>query len=288
MTGGHPPRPGPVLITGANSGIGLASALRLAGRGWEVHGTVRSRSKVAVLRQAAGEAGVADRVHAVVLDVSDHDAVKARWPRLPDFFAVVNNAGSGLTGAVEEVSADQAKALLGINVVTPAVVAACALPRMRARGSGRIVMVSSIAGLEVLLPLNGWYHASKFALEALSDVLRLEVAPFGVKVSLVEPGFFSTELLHKADTQMSDRAEGAGGPSPYARPYSRMRRLAEVVERVAPPPDAVAKAICSAVENRRPKRRYRVGREAIAVRGLGVVPDEISDRAIAFATDLRR
>ena len=172
-------KPGPVLITGANSGIGLSATLALARRGWETWGTVRSKAKATTLRDAAVEAGVGDLVEPLVLDVSDDAAVRRAWPELPDFYGVVNNAGYSELGAVEEVSAEEARAQLDVNVVAPAVVSAMAIPAMRERGAGRIVMVSSIAGRAAIMPLNGWYHASKFALEALSDVLRMEVAGFG-------------------------------------------------------------------------------------------------------------
>jgi len=187
-------RPGPVLVTGANSGIGLASVLCFARRGWDTWGTVRSEGKADELRVAAAEAKAAERVHPVVLDVADHDAVVDRWSELPQLYGVVNNAGYMEMGAIEEVPADEAKAQLDVNVVAPAVVTACALPAVRAAGRGRIVMVSSIAGRAAIMPLNGFYHASKFALEALSDVLRMEVAGFGVRVSIVEPGLFRTNI----------------------------------------------------------------------------------------------
>ena len=139
-------RPGPVLVTGANSGIGLATLLRFASRGGRRGGTVRTKAKAADVKKAAKDAGCGDLVHPVVLDVSDHDAIVATWPELPPFYGVVNNAGMSETGAVEEVSAAEAKALLDINLVAPAIVAACALPAMRERGAGRIVMVSSMFG----------------------------------------------------------------------------------------------------------------------------------------------
>ena len=115
-------RPGPVLVTGANSGIGLATALRLAERDWTVYGTVRGDAKADALRAAASERKLGRRVHAIVLDVSDYAAVVDAWKDLPDFYAVVNNAGYSETGAVEEVSAAQAKAQLDVNLVAPAVV----------------------------------------------------------------------------------------------------------------------------------------------------------------------
>jgi NAD(P)-dependent dehydrogenase (short-subunit alcohol dehydrogenase family) len=269
-------RPGAVLVTGANSGIGLAAALHLARRGWEVHGTVRSPVKAEALRAAAHEARVATRVHAVVLDVSDHAAVVAAWPSLPEFYAVVNNAGYSETGAIEEVSAERAKAQLDVNLVAPAVIAACALPAMRRRGAGRIVMVSSIAGRAVVMPLNGWYHASKFALEALSDVLRVEVASFGVRVVLVEPGFFKTGIGERTRERTS--AASGHAKSPYARAYARVESGLDLVERFAPPPDAVARANATAIESARPRARMLVGADALATAAtVAWLPRELVD-----------
>lgn len=271
-------RPGPVLVTGANSGIGLASVLRFAERDWDVYGTVRSRAKAAAVRRAATAAGVGGRVHTLVLDVSDIDAVRARWPRLPDFYAVVNNAGYSELGAVEEVTPEQALDQLGVNLVTPALIAGLALPAMRERGEGRIVMVSSIAGRLAVLPLNAWYHASKFGLEALSDVLRMEVASFGVKVSIVEPGFFKTGIEQRAHAAADARLEDTG--TPYRVAYERTGRVLDAIEAVAPPPDRVARTIVSAVESSRPRQRYLVGTDAHALTALDwVLPRTVIDTA---------
>ncbi len=273
-----------MLVTGANSGIGLATSLRLAGRGWEVWGTVRSPAKSDVLRAAAREAGVDAQVHPLLLDVSDHDAVVAAFPGLPDFYGVVNNAGATLTGAVEEVPAGEAKGLLDVNLVAPAVVTACALPGMRRRGAGRVVMVSSLAGRTAVLPFQGWYHASKFGLEALSDVLRVEVAAFGVKVVVVQPGFVRTALLDKSEDQAGTRDPAA---SVYARGYARVARLTGLVESVAPTTDSVAATITTALESGRPRRRYLVGLESLPVRGVGYLPREITDPVVRLVADLR-
>lgn len=279
-------RPGPVLVTGANSGIGLATTLRFASRDWDVWGTVRSRAKAKVLRDAATAAGVAARVHPLVLDVSDHDAVVRAWPKLPPFHAVVNNAGYSELGAVEEVSAAAAKAQLDVNLVAPAVIASCALPGMRERRSGRIVMVSSIAGLASVLPLNAWYHASKFGLEALSDVLRMEVAGFGVKVVVVEPGFFKTDIERRAQDQATERGD-ARADSPYQAAYARAGQLAGAIASVAPPPDRVARTIVGAVEARRPLQRYLVGVDALAIASLEpVLPRQVTDALMRFAAKL--
>src|SRR3954454_12440263 len=243
-------KPGPVLVTGANSGIGLATTLLLAKRGWDVWGTVRSKAKAATLAAAADAGGAASAVTPLVLDVGDDKAVVRRWSELPDFYAVVNNAGYSELGAVEEVTAAQARAQLDVNLVAPAVVSSCALPAMRERGAGRIVMVSSMFGRAAIMPLNAWYHASKFGLEALSDVLRMEVAGFGVKVVIVEPGFFRTAIV--SDTKARANARVAAD-SPYRAAYQRTAGSVESMERLAPPPDAVARVIASAIANARPQ-----------------------------------
>jgi NAD(P)-dependent dehydrogenase (short-subunit alcohol dehydrogenase family) len=280
-----PERPGPVLITGANSGIGLSTALRLASRGWDVWGTVRTAEKGDGLEAEADRAGVADRLHPLVLDVSDHDAIVAAWPDLPDFYGVVNNAGYSEMGAIEEVSAGDAKAQLDVNLVTPAIVSACALPAMRARGAGRIVMVSSIFGKAAVMPLNGWYHASKFGLEALSDVLRMEVAGFGIKVSIVEPGFFRTGI----DARPADKLKQlvAHKDSPYRSAYERAVEGLDLAGRYAPPPSIVARAISSALETRRPLKRYLVGFDAVAVTAAErLLPRELTDNVARMMTGL--
>jgi NAD(P)-dependent dehydrogenase (short-subunit alcohol dehydrogenase family) len=278
-------RPGPVLVTGANSGSGLATLLLFASHGWETWGTVRSKAKATELNAAAKQAGVSDLVKPTVLDVSDHDAVARVWPKFPGFYGVVNNAGYSEVGAVEEVSAAQAKAQLDVNLVAPAVVAACALPAMRERGSGRIVMVSSIAGRAAIMPLNGWYHASKFGLEALSDVLRMEVAGFGVRVSIVEPGFFKTGIDTRANETITKRA--GQDDSPYRAAYARSSAGLEAATRFAPPPDLVARTIVSAIESRRPLRRYLVGADALAIASSsGFIPKALSDAATRLMTGL--
>jgi NAD(P)-dependent dehydrogenase (short-subunit alcohol dehydrogenase family) len=278
-------RPGAVLVTGANSGIGLATTMLLARHSWPTWGTVRTKAKATELSHAAKDAGLDDLVHPVVLDVSDDKAVTRRWSELPDFYAVVNNAGYSEMGAVEEVTAAEARRQLDVNVVAPAVVSSCALPAMRERGAGRIVMVSSIAGRAAFMPLNGWYHASKFALEALSDVLRMEVAGFGVKVSIVEPGFFKTGIGARAQDHAATRQ--ADEASAYRNAYKRTSGALEAIDRFAPPPDAVAQVIVSAIESRFPLRRYLVGTDALSVAATHpLIPRAFTDAATRLVSGL--
>jgi NAD(P)-dependent dehydrogenase (short-subunit alcohol dehydrogenase family) len=209
----------------------------------------------------------------------------AKWPELPGFYAVVNNAGYSELGAVEEVAAKDARAQLDVNVVAPAVVSSCALPAMRERGAGRIVMVTSIAGRAAIMPLNGWYHASKFALEALSDVLRMEVAGFGVKVSIVEPGFFKTGIGDSARGRADVRV--GAEDSPYAAAYRRATSGLDLIDRFAPPPDMVARVIASAIESSRPLRRYLVGADAVTIASTHpLIPRALTDAATRLITGL--
>jgi NAD(P)-dependent dehydrogenase (short-subunit alcohol dehydrogenase family) len=220
-----------------------------------------------------------------VLDVSDAAAVEAAWPELPDIYAVVNNAGYSEIGAVEEVSAAQARAQLDVNLIAPAVVSGLALPGMRRLGGGRIVMVSSVAGRQAVMPLNAWYHASKFGLEALSDVLRMEVAGFGVKVAIIEPGFFKTEIEARAAEANAARREHPD--SPYADAYERTASILGTFGRFLPPPWIVARTVVAAVESRRPRRRYPVGVDAVtATTTLPWVPRAVTDTTARVLSNL--
>lgn len=179
-----------VLVTGAGRGIGRATALRLAASGWTVHAGVR--------RAEDGEALVAaspgGRLHPVLLDITDAAQIAAAVSTLPDRLdAVVNNAGVVVPGPVEAVALDALRRQLEINVVGQIAVTQAVLPRLRT-ARGRVVFVSSVSG-RVSAPMMGLYSASKYALEALADALRMELRPWRVGVVLVEPGAIDTDTL---------------------------------------------------------------------------------------------
>jgi NAD(P)-dependent dehydrogenase (short-subunit alcohol dehydrogenase family) len=248
--------PRTVLTTGANSGIGLACALELARRGFRSVGSVRSEAKAEIVRRAAAEAGV--QVDTVLLDVTDAERGEEVVEDL-DLYGLVNNAGYGVTGAIEDVEDDEARAVLETMVLAPMRLARAALPGMRERGDGRIVNISSIYG-RATTPLTGWYQGSKHALEALSDALRIEVASSGVKVVLVEPGGFRTGIWEELERDVEKRAG-----SRYGSAYRRAMSLTRLSAPVMGDPATVAKVVAGAVASRSPRARYLVGYDAQAV-----------------------
>ncbi|HEX6311108.1 MAG TPA: SDR family NAD(P)-dependent oxidoreductase [Acidimicrobiia bacterium] len=267
-----------VLTTGANSGIGLATALEVARRGFRSVGSVRSEPKAKVLQRAAADAGV--EVETVLMDVADAAACADVVGRLRPF-GLVNNAGLPITGAVEEVSDEEAREALEVMVVAPMRLARLALAHMRERGEGRIVNVSSIAGVSTL-PLVGWYHACKHALEALSDALRMEVAATGVKVVLVEPGGFKTGIWEDHEREVEERAG-----SPYAGGYGRTVTMTRWWQPLMGEPDRVAKVIAGALAGRSPRARYLVGHDARMLAAMSrLTPTLVKDRVTRMILDL--
>ncbi|CAA9231133.1 MAG: short-chain dehydrogenase/oxidoreductase [uncultured Corynebacteriales bacterium] len=262
------------LVTGASAGIGAQTARRLAERGFVVHAVARRVDAMRPLL-AAG-------VRTFGLDVTDEasltsgvDRVLAESGRLD---VLVNNAGYGSYGAVEDVPLAEARRQFEVNVFGLARLTQLVLPQMRARGSGHIVNVSSIGG-KIYEPLGGWYHATKFAVEGLSDSLRVELAPFGVDVVIVEPGPIASEWNTIAREGMVRTS--AGGP--YAARAARMARVFEGIDRSgrSSPPDVVARTIVRAATAPRPRTRYPVGRGAgTIVRARRVLPDRAMDAVI--------
>jgi NAD(P)-dependent dehydrogenase (short-subunit alcohol dehydrogenase family) len=263
-----------VLTTGANSGIGLATVVELARRGFRSVGSVRSEAKADQVRQAAAEAGV--EVETILLDVADAEQCERALSGL-NLYGLVNNAGYGIVGAIEDVPDEEARQLLETMVVAPMRLARLALPFMREQKGGRIVNISSIAG-RATAPFAGWYQAAKHALEAATDALRMEVAGDGVKVVLVEPGGFKTNIWE--DTQR-DIAKRAG--SKFDDAYKRSLRMTELTLPLMGQPEQCAKVIAGAVSSRVPRSRYLVGLDAQAMNLLDTfTPTIIKDRVIRF------
>jgi NAD(P)-dependent dehydrogenase (short-subunit alcohol dehydrogenase family) len=269
---------GTVLITGANSGVGLATAVRLAQLGFHSVGSVRSRAKAARVVEAAASAGVT--VETVTLDVTDAEGCRKVVDQLRPW-ALVNNAGYSGVGAIEDVTDEDARRQLETMVVAPLRLSRLALPHMRAAGQGRIVNVSSIYGLTTT-PFTGWYQASKHALEALSDALRLEVARDGIKVVLIEPGGVRTHIWEEAETDLASRAG-----SRYETQY---RRLVTLLARCVPlmaAPEAVAKVVGRALSVGSPRARYLVGWDTQGIlAGESLVPTCVKDRLARLVTGL--
>ncbi|MBI2708131.1 MAG: SDR family NAD(P)-dependent oxidoreductase [Actinobacteria bacterium] len=263
-----------VLTTGANSGIGLATVIEVARRGFHSIGTVRSKAKAKVVEEAAAEAGV--EVETILLDVTDADRCRTVMAQ-NDLYGLVNNAGYAVTGAVEDVDDDEAHALFETMVHAPVRLARLALPAMRAAGGGRILNVSSIAG-RTSAPFAGHYTGAKHALEALSDSLRMEVAGDGIRVVLVEPGGFRTGIWEEFERDI-DKRERLG--SRYGDAYRRSLRGQKLLEPIMGNPEACARVIAGALTARLPRSRYVVGLDAQALLlGSTLTPTAVKDRLI--------
>jgi len=248
--------PGAVLTTGSNSGIGLATVVELARRGYRSIGSVRSDAKSEVVHAAADEAGV--DIETVRLDVTDEDRCIEVLGELAPLYGVVNNAGIGGAGAIEDVSDDEARQMFETMLLAPMRLARLALPGMREAGRGRIINVSSIYG-RFTTPLTGWYQAAKHGLEAASDALRMEVASDGIDVVLVEPGGFKTGIWDDLDRDVEQRSD-----SRYADAYERAQTLQRLAARLMGEPERVARVIGDALDARSPRARYLVGIDARA------------------------
>ncbi|HZG48663.1 MAG TPA: SDR family oxidoreductase [Thermoleophilaceae bacterium] len=270
---------GTVLVTGASSGIGHATALHLGQIGFDAVGAVRRDEDSERLR--------AEGLRTVRLDVTDADSIAAARSELGagPLAALVNNAGIAVAGPLEFLPLDQLRNQLEINLIGQLAVTQAFLPALRA-GRGRIVNVSSIGG-RVALPLVGAYNASKFALEAMSDSLRRELRSQGLDVIVIEPGGVRTPIWRKGN-DLAERI-AAGMPPESERLYGSMiealrRRTAEIETQTGIEPYEVAAVIGTALRSPRPRARYLVGRDAKLRAPLAkLLPARVMDRLIARA-----
>ncbi|MEU9178405.1 SDR family NAD(P)-dependent oxidoreductase [Streptomyces sp. NPDC048550] len=265
-----------VLVTGAGNGIGQATALRLAQAGYQVFATARTQDEADGLSMRARAEGL--DLRATALDVSDPTACEAAFENIADLTAggpdaVVNAEAFAVARAVEDVTEDTAHHCMEINTFAAVRIARLALPAMRHRGRGRIVNLSSAAGRSVL-PLGGWYGASRAASAALTHALRMELAGSGVRVVLIEHGFHATGLLEDAVRSLTP-------PSDISTRFTDCYRNA--AEALSDPtrfggPERAAAIVHRALVARRPRARYTVGMDArMAAPLIACLPYAISD-----------
>ncbi|MFC1403265.1 MULTISPECIES: SDR family oxidoreductase [Streptacidiphilus] len=274
-----------VLVTGATGGIGRVTVFRLAGAGWDVIAGVRGEDKARALERDAAERGLSLRT--VLLDVASEQSCRQALAEVAEMtggglWALVNIAGIPQAGPVADVDDERARYLLEVNLLGPARLCRLVLPGMAARGTGRIVNISSGLG-RVPWPMGAWYSAGKHALSALTHCLRVEAAHLGVRVCLVEPGAFATPMLGRAlsDLDAVGRPESPG--------YKGTARLFSSVDRRVPGPEPVARTVERCLTARHPRPRYVVGRDARLLVPLhALLPLAWTDRLKHAVTGLPR
>ena len=266
-----------VLVTGASTGIGEATARRLAGAGFDVLAGVRRQEDAERLRGPG--------IEPLMLDVTQADQIAAARERVGERLdGLVNNAGIAVSAPQEFLPIDELRRQLEVNVIGQVAVTQAMLPALRA-ARGRVVNVSSVGG-RTALPLLGAYNASKWALEALSDSLRRETRHLGVKVSVIEPGGIRTPIWEKgtAEAERMRAQMTSEGELLYGRLIESAQEQVARISREGNPPDAVAQAIERALTARRPRTRYVVGGDArVRIALARVLPDKVFDAIVARA-----
>lgn len=261
-----------VLITGASAGIGKATAIYLAQNGYIVYGAARRVEKMQELKTFG--------IRPIMLDVTKDESIvsciKQILAEAGSIDVLVNNAGFGSYGAIEDVSMEDARYQLEVNVFGAMRLTQMVLPNMRENKYGKIVNISSVGG-KTAFPLGGWYHASKFALEALSDSLRNEVRQFGIDVIVIEPGATQSEWGGIA----FDSLLKVSGNTAYRDLTAKTHRTFSKLSDNIPQPIVIAKLIKEGIEAKNPKTRYSGGHMASTVLLLGkVLPDKLMDKVI--------
>jgi NAD(P)-dependent dehydrogenase (short-subunit alcohol dehydrogenase family) len=254
-----------VLISGASTGIGRASAIRLANAGWDVVAGVRKEADGESVRAESPE-----RITPVILDVTDADTIASTAEAVRTavgergLAGLVNNAGVTVQGPLEFLPIEDLRRQLEVNVTGQIAVTQAMLPEIR-KATGRIVNMGSVGG-RVAHPFIGPYHASKFAIEALTDSLRKELRPWGIQVVVVEPGSMATEIWEKGAGAANDQLEKLlpRGRELYGQMLEKVRQVAVKTGERGGSPDKVAKVVENALTTNRPRPRYLVGPDAIA------------------------
>jgi NAD(P)-dependent dehydrogenase (short-subunit alcohol dehydrogenase family) len=244
-----------VLVTGAGRGIGKSIVEHLAGRGWDVIAGVRSERAAAAVTALDPQ-----RISSVILDVTDAGHIAKLDASLPERLdAVVNNAGVAVGGPMETVSPEDWREQLEINVIGQLAVTQAVLPRLR-RSRGRVVFISSVNG-RLAMSMIGAYCASKFALEAAADALRMELRPWHIGVAIVEPAQTDTDMWRTAN-DMIEQTEASLTPEQrdlYAKHIAGMKKMIPLSQKMAVPTEKVSAVVEEALTARRPRARYVVG-----------------------------
>jgi len=278
---------GAVVVTGSSTGIGRACALHLDRLGFKVFAGVRKEADRERLRGEASE-----KLEPLILDVTDSEDISRVAEHVSEatearLAGLVNNAGIGVGGPLELLPVSDFRHQIEVNLIGQVAVTQAFIPALR-RARGRLVFISSIGGL-LATPYMAPYHASKFGIEAVGDVLRQELRQFGVQVSIVEPGSVATPIWDKgrATAEAVRGNLSAEGQELYGESLARsVEILAQTAQRGAPP-EKVAKVVAHALTARRPRTRYPVGADARAMATLRkLLPDRLRDRLVARATGL--
>ncbi|QCJ47589.1 SDR family oxidoreductase [Haloprofundus sp. MHR1] len=273
-------KPETVLITGCSSGIGRATARAFLAEDWVVYATARNPADI----QQLGEEGC----ELATLDVTDQGDVDRVVDRIVDeqgaIHCLVNNAGYGQFGPIEDVPTETVEKQFAVNVFGPHRLVRAVLPHMREAGDGTIVNVSSVVG-RVSFPGSGVYAGSKFALEAMTDALRAEVAEYGIDAVLVEPGPVQTQFSERADEEVDDGTERSGAYESFYKLFEDTRALGGDGPG-AVPPRRVADDIVNAASATKPAARYPVGIVADVGSFARFLPDGVRDSLFGLARKL--
>jgi len=266
-----------VVVTGASTGIGRATALRMDAEGWRIFAAVRREEDAAALGETAS-----DRLMPVMLDVTDAGQISAAAKLVGDevgeggLDGLVNNAGIAVLSPLETISIDDFRKQIEVNLTAQVAVTQAFLPLVR-RATGRIVFVSSIGG-RMALPFGAPYHASKYGIEAVADCLRQELRPWGIDVAVIEPGSIDTSIWERGERiadEVSERAHDSQEEL-YGKTIERFRAAVKRTAERGISPERVAKSILHALTAGRPRTRYLVGADA---RGQAIARRLLPDRA---------
>ena len=279
------------LVTGASTGIGRATALRLDADDWRVFAGVRRDTDAEALREAGS-----DRLTPVMLDVTDPAQIATAAERIgaaldgAGLDGLVNNAGVAIPSPLEAMPIEDFRRQVEINLTGQVAVTQAFLPLVRggANGAGRIVFISSIGG-RIAFPFTGAYHAAKFGIEAVGDTFRQELRPWGISVSIVEPGSIDTPIWSRGERAADEVGKRASPERDalYGRAIERYRKLMRDTAERGIPPEKVAQAIEHALTASRPRSRYLVGLDAkVQARAKMVIPAPVWDRIVARMMNL--